>query len=79
MEPDKKKINAGFFAQRAVLRDGSRIFVEILPGAELGGIHKYADNNNVVFGARRPNETEMPFMERSHGGDESDRLPLTPE
>ena len=68
----EKRVDTGQFAYLSVRLFPSRIFVEILAREKLGRIDEDRDDDMVVFGARLPNQGQMPLMERSHRRHETD-------
>jgi hypothetical protein len=62
--------------QVAVGVEGARVFGEVLGGAELLRVDEDGRHHDVAGGARGMDQREMAFVERAHGGHESDGAAL---
>ena len=51
----------------------ARIALEILVRSELCGIDEQRDDDESALRARGPEERQVPFVERAHRGNETDR------
>ena len=61
------EINALPGAKATVNPKFAGILPEILPGAELAGINKYTHQANIIFLPGLLNQTQMAFMQSTHG------------
>ena len=64
------------YGEKAILKDVSieipRIRFEIFSGAELGGINKNTHHQVVSESTPRPDQGQMPFVQKTHGGNKTD-------
>src|SRR5579864_1076441 len=72
----KQIINARAFQFFAVRFERARIFLEILAGTELSGIHEDGSDHRLRLGESRANERQMPCVERAHGWHEAGGAPF---
>ncbi len=47
---------------------------QVLPGAELGGVHEHRNHRGVAPGRALADQGGVPFVQVAHGGDEADAL-----
>ena len=67
----EKQFHSFFLQQVAVAVEISRISRQIFVRSKLRGIYKNRRRHNIAISLGGPNQRQVPFMQRSHGGHES--------
>ena len=74
----EKKIHAARFGETGIAIAIARIAREIFVRSELEWIHEQAHHDDLRALASAVDQREMPFVQRAHGRDERDSLPVAP-
>ncbi len=69
------EVDAGLGGEAQIALLVARVAVEILFGAELGGVDEEAHDDEVTLGAGGAQQREVALVQEAHRRDQADRLP----
>ena len=73
----KDQCGAGLLAELAVAIEIARVALQILGRTKLRGVHEVGHDNAVVLGRSAHDQALVALVQKSHGGNESDRQAFT--